>query len=154
MSQKISHDAKETAIAAMREHGTMQYGAKIAGVSVRTLNEEMRRSEIFKRRVMEARAEGKSNMADVNIQFIQDVATGKIETKMPRLTAALAITNAYEPGFRGTTTIQGKVEHEIRVIPAAPRPLYKEIAPPTPKQLAQGKEAIKIKPKVLSAAVK
>ncbi len=125
MSKKITHDAKETAIEALREHGTMQYASRICGLSVRTLNEEMRRSEIFRRRVLEAREEGKRNIADKAIEKIKEYAfTPPTKTDRNVLTAAIALANAYEPGFRGVTTIQGRVDHDVRVITAVPRPNY------------------------------
>ncbi len=141
MTAKISHDEKETAIAAMREHGTMLYGAKAAGVTVRTLNEEMRRSLIFKQRVLEAREEGKRNIADKAIEMIKQIASGEmLKTDRNVLTANIALANAYEPGFRGTTVIQGRVEHDVRVITAVPRPKYGEIEAPKIKVLDKGKE--------------
>jgi len=134
MSQKISHDAKETALEAIKELGTMKAGAKVAGISVRTLNLEMKRSAIFKKRVLEARAEGYNKLADEARQLVIDYMSGKYEkTDRNRLTAAIALLNAYEPGFRGTTTIQGKIEHDIRVITAVPRPRYLEIESPKSK---------------------
>ena len=137
MSKKINHDIKETCIAALREQGTMQYASRICGISVRTLNEEMRRSEIFKRKVLEARAEGKVNIADRAIELIKAYAYGenKEKTDRNRLTAAIALANAYEPGFRGQTIIQGRVEHNIRVTSAVPRPNYDELEPPKVKVL-------------------
>ncbi len=144
MPKKMTHDLKETIIEALRVRGTMKYAARVVSVSVKTINEEMRRSDIFKRRVEEARAIGKANMADDSIEFIKDVAEGKIDVKMPRLTAALALANAYEPGFRGTTNVQGKIQHEVNVISAVPRPKYNEIEAPKvtvaePKRLKSGK---------------
>ena len=135
MSQKITHDIKETAIVALREHGTMQYASKVCGVSVRTLNLEMQRSAVFKRRVLEAREEGKRNIADKAIELIKNYAYGENEDKTDRnrLTAAIALANAYEPGFRGITTVQGRVEHDVRVITAVPRPKYDEL--PEPKKV-------------------
>ncbi len=129
MSKKITHDIKETAIEALREHGTMQNAARVCGISVRTLNEEMRRSEVFKRRVLEARAEGKTNIADKSIELIKSYAYGENteKTDRNRLTAAIALANAYEPGFRGTTQIQGRIDHDVRVITAVPRPKYDEL---------------------------
>ena len=131
MARKLTHELKEATIEALRFHGTMQYASKIVGVSVRTLNEEMRRSEIFKRRVMEARTEGKTNIADRAIELIKSYAFGENEEKTDRnrLTAALALANAYEPGFRGQTTIQGRIDHAVRVITAVPRPKYIEDKP-------------------------
>ncbi len=125
MGKKVTHDAKETAIAALRVHGTMQYASRVCGLSISTLNEEMRRSEIFKRRVMEAREEGKRNIADNAIERIKEYAfTPPAKTDRNVLTAAIALANAYEPGFRGVTTIQGRVDHDVRVITAVPRPNY------------------------------
>ena len=127
MAKKLTHDIKETCIEALKTHGTMQYASGVCGVSVRTLNEEMRRSEIFKRRVLEARAEGKVNIADKAIELIKSYAYGefdKKETDRNRLTAAIALANAYEPGFRGQTVIQGRIDHDVRVISAVPRPNY------------------------------
>ena len=159
---KISHDEKETVIAALREHGTMQYASKICGVSIRTLNEEMRRSEVFKRRVLEARAIGYNKIADDARQLVIDYMSGNLAEKCPachaeeqtpkcklcdgkgiiltktdrnRLTAAIALLNAYEPGFRGVTTITGRVDHDIRVITAVPRPNYDAIEAPKVKIL-------------------
>ena len=136
MSQHITHDQKETAIEALRVHGTMQYASRIAGVSVRTLNEEMKRSEVFKRRVIEARTEGKVNIADKAIELIKSYAYGENEEKTDRnrLTAAIALANAYEPGFRGTSQVQGRIEHDVRVITGVPRPNY-QITVEEPKRL-------------------
>ena len=145
MSTKITHDQKETAIAALREHGTMQYASKVSGIAVRTLNLEMTRSLVFKRRVLEARAEGKINIADKAIELIKSYAYGENEEKTDRnrLTAAIALANAYEPGFRGQTIIQGRVEHDVRIITAVPRPKYIDVEvkelPPIKKQLTKGK---------------
>lgn len=126
MTKKLNHDVKETCLEVLKDKGTMQAASKVCGVSVRTLNEEMRRSEVFKRRVLEAREEGKRNIADKAIELIKTYAYGENEEKTDRnrLTAAIALANAYEPGFRGVTTIQGRVDHDVRVITAVPRPKY------------------------------
>ena len=127
---RINADQKETAVETIRIHGTMKAGAEAAGVSVRTLNEEMRRSAIFKRRILEAREEGKRNIADNAIDRIKEYAFNPpAKTDRNVLTAAIALANAYEPGFRGTTTVQGKIDHDIRVITAVPRPKYELPAP-------------------------
>lgn len=129
---KISHEQKELAIEAIREHGTMKAGAAAAGVDRKTLNNEMRRSVVFKRRLLEAREEGHNNVADRAVDMIKLIASGTLDkTDRNVLTANIALANAYEPGFRGTTTIQGKIEHEIRVRTSIPRPDYKEL--PLPK---------------------
>ena len=128
MSQKITHDQKETALEAIREHGTMKAGALAADISVKTLNTEMNRSAIFKKRILEAREEGKRNVADRAIEMIKLYASGEVlKTDRNVLTANIALANAYEPGFRGMTMIQGRVEHDVRVITAVPRPRYEEL---------------------------
>jgi len=140
--KKLDHQKKEECIEALRYHGTMEYASKVIGVSVRTLNEEMRRSEIFKRRVLEARAEGKTNIADRAIELIKSYAYGENteKTDRNRLTAAIALANAYEPGFRGTTNVQGKIDHDVRVISAVPRPKYQVIENKPQKLLDKGKD--------------
>jgi poly-gamma-glutamate capsule biosynthesis protein CapA/YwtB (metallophosphatase superfamily) len=143
MTKKINTEIKEIAIEALKTHGTMNYAAKISGVSVRTLNEEMRRSDLFKRRVLEARAEGKANIADNAIEMIKLYASGEVvKTDRNVLTANIALANAYEPGFRGTTNVQGRIEHDVRVITAVPRPNYGEIeaSPALVKMLPKGKK--------------
>ena len=148
---RINADQKETAIESIRVHGTMKAGAEAAGVSVRTLNEEMRRSAIFKKHILEAREEGKRNIADNAIDKIKEYAFNPpIKTDRNVLTAAIALANAYEPGFRGTTTVQGRIDHDVRVITAVPRPKYEIIEPekkpldkPPNKMLKLGKKEIR-----------
>ncbi len=140
---KINGDQKETAIEAIKINGTMKAGAAAAGVSVRTLNEEMRRSAIFKRRILEAREEGKRNVADNAIDRIKEYAFNPpLKTDRNGLTAAIALANAYEPGFRGTTTVQGKIDHDVRVITAVPRPNY-EVLDNHPKKMLQSNKRTK-----------
>jgi len=148
MTKKLNHDLKELCIEVLRDKGTMQAAAKVVGVDVKTLNNEMRRSEVFRRRVVEARAEGKVNIADKAIELIKSYAYGENteKTDRNRLTAAIALANAYEPGFRGVTTIQGRVDHDVRVISAVPRPKYidapevKELKTNISKRLKNGSE--------------
>ncbi len=131
MSHKITHEQKETILETIKIKGTMRAGAEAAGVNRRTINEEMKRSAVFKRRLLEARAIGYEKIADDSRQLVIDYMAGKYEkTDRNRLTAAIALLNAYEPGFRGTTTIQGRIEHDVKVITAVPRPQYKTIEPP------------------------
>jgi len=152
MSSRITHDQKEAALEARRQKGTMVAAAEAAGVSVRTLNNEMRRSAVFKKRMQEAAQEGHTNVADIGKQYLIDVVTGKIEkTDRNRVTAATILLNAYEPGFRGTTQVQGRIDHDVRVITAVPRPNYQIIEPekkllddPDKKVLKPGKRTKKV----------
>jgi len=149
---RINADQKNEAVEAIKINGTMKAGAAAAGVTVRTLNEEMRRSAIFKRRILEAREEGKRNVADNAIDRIKEYAFNPpLKTDRNVLTAAIALANAYEPGFRGTTTVQGKIDHDVRVITAVPRPNYQIIEPekklldkPSKSMLKSGKKKVKI----------
>jgi hypothetical protein len=129
----VSLVQKDTALEAIRTHGTMKAGAAAAGVSVRTLNQEMLKSALFKRRVLDAREEGKRNIADQAIDVIKGYAFNTPDkTDRNKLTAAIALANAFMPGFRGATQIQGHIEHDVRVITAIPRPDYKAL--PEPKK--------------------
>ena len=152
MVTKMTHDAKEACIEALKSEGIMQAGAKAAGVIVRTLNNEMNRSEVFKRRVLAAREEGKRNIADRAIELIKVYAFGENaeRTDRNRLTAAIALANAYEPGFRGQSIVQGHIQHDVKIITAVPRPKYdieaievKAIEVKAPLALPEGKPIIK-----------
>ncbi len=122
---KIDHDQKEAALEAIKAEGTMLAAAKAAGVTVKTLNNEMLRSEVFKRRVLAAREEGYKNIADKAIEMIKLYASGEVDkTDRNVLTANIALANWAQPGFRGVTTVQGRVDHDVRVITAVPRPKY------------------------------
>lgn len=132
---RISHEAKELALEAIEIEGTMKSGAHAADVGIKTLYNEMNRSAIFKRRLLEAREKGKRNVADKAVEMIKLIASGTMEkTDRNVLTANIALANAYEPGFRGITQIQGKIDHDVRVITAVPRPKYNEL-PPEQKKL-------------------
>lgn len=125
MSHRITHAQKEAAILAIKYEGTMKAGAKAAGVDVSTLNNEMRRSAMFRKRVLQAREEGHRTVADDAIDRIRQYAFNPPEkTDRNVLTAAIALANAFEPGFRGATRVEGRIEHDVRVRTAIPRPNY------------------------------
>ncbi len=127
----LSHNQKEAAIEAIREHGTLKAGALAAGVDVKTFRAERKRSTVFERRVGEALDDGKEGRVDYSLQDLYDIAGGKLDVKMPQLTAILAILNWGKPGFKGstTTTIQGNVNHNVIVRTGVPRPKYAVEAP-------------------------
>ena len=123
----MTHNQKEAAIEAIRELGTLKAGAKVAGIDVKTLRAERKRSKIFDNRINDALNEGRERMGDESIQFIKDVRDGVYEkTDRNRLTAAIALANWIVTGFRGTTQVQGKIDHDVRVLTAVPRPKYIE----------------------------
>lgn len=123
----MTHNQKEAAIEAIRELGTLKSGAAAAGIDVKTLRAERKRSKIFDNRINDALNEGRERMGDESIQFIKDVRDGVYEkTDRNRLTAAIALANWIVTGFRGTTQVQGKIDHDVRVLTAVPRPKYIE----------------------------
>lgn len=147
---KLTHKQKEIILETVRVKGTLKSGAKTAGVSIDDLKEERRKSAIFKRHLFEALLEGKQNLAELAIEKIQEYAFNpQGKTDRNTLTAAIALANAYEPGFRGSTKVEGRIEHDVRVITAVPRPKYdieiskadvKELDNPPKKMLQSGKE--------------
>lgn len=140
---KITADMKELIIDALRMHGTLQHAARVTGVTIKELKAEMRRSDVFRRHVNEAQAEGKTNIADHAVEMIKLYASGTLaKTDRNVLTANIALANAYEAGFRGTTNVQGKIEHDVRVITAVPRPDYAKLPAPKVKVLKQGKPSV------------
>src|SRR3990167_6532985 len=94
---RLTSGQKEKILSALEEYATLISGAKAGGVEVWQIKEEMKRSAIFKKRVNEAREEGKKNIADKALQLIQDYSNGKfLKTDRNQLTAAIAIANAYD----------------------------------------------------------
>jgi len=125
---RISHDQKEQALAGMRLLGTKKAGALAAGLTIEALNAEIKKSAVFRKRVNEALTFGKSNLADNALEIITNYALHPpAKTDRNQLTAAIALANAFIPGFRGT--VQGKIDHDIRVITGVPRPNYQIEAP-------------------------
>lgn len=135
---RITPDKKRAAIEAIREQGTIKAGAEAADVLLKTMRNEMRRSIVFKRRVDEALQESRQNIVDEAKRVALAIMRGEIKATHGQMVASLAFLNAYEPGFRATTKIEGKLEHEIRVITAIPRPKYDELE--TSKKLITQKE--------------
>ena len=123
----MNHDRKETAIEFVRARGTLKAGANAAGVTYQTLRNEIKRSLIFAKRIAEALNDGKSEIGNPAIDNIIKIASDANPDVRSRLTANLALANWAIPGFRGETRIGGKIEHDIRVTSAVPRPIYKEI---------------------------
>ena len=138
---RLSHDAKEQALAGMRLLGTKKAGALAANTSIEKLNEEIKKSAVFRKRANEALTSGKSNLADNALEVISTYALKPpLKTDRNQLTAAIALCNAFIPGFRGATTVQGKIDHDVRVITAVPRPKYEVLDNPPKKMLKSGKD--------------
>ena len=141
----MTHDQKEQALAGMRLLGTKKAGALAANIPIETLNAEIKKSAIFKKRVSEALALGKSNLGDNALDIISTYALNPPpKTDRNQLTAAIALANAFITGFRGTTTVQGRIDHDVRVITAVPRPNYGVLDNTPRKRLQLGKRAKKV----------
>jgi len=140
---RISHDSKEQCLAGMRLLGTKKAGALAAGLTVEALNAELKKSAVFRKRAQEALTSGKSSLADNALEVITNYALNPPpKTDRNQLTAAIALANAFIPGFRGATTVQGRIDHDVRVITAVPRPNY-QITVEEPKRLKTVKTIIK-----------
>lgn len=127
---KITHDQKEKIINAVWVNGTLESASKSTDISVEAIQTEMKRSAVFKKRIEKALKEAKGMLIDEARALVRDYMRGEYDkTDRNRLTAAIALLNAYEPGFKGTTTVQGRIDHDVRVITAVPRPKY-ELPPP------------------------
>jgi len=150
---RLSHDTKERILIGMRMLGTKKAGALAANITVEKLNEEIKKSAVFKKRANEALAIGKSSLADNALEVITTYALNPPpKTDRNQLTAAIALANAFIPGFRGATQVQGKIDHDVRVISAVPRPNYQIIEPekklldnPSKSVLKSGKRNKKVK---------
>ena len=129
MTKKITHENKEAVIEVLKTVGTKIAAAEIVGISVRVINLECQRSEIYNKRVEEARNEGRAHLGETSVEMIKLIASGKLpKTDRNVLTANIVLANAYSPGFKGVTTIQGKVDHSLTVKTGIPRPKRKEVA--------------------------
>ena len=131
MTQKITKDQKDTFIEELAACGVIKLAASKTMVSVPTIYAEMKRSDVFKKRVQLAINEGKSKLGDSTLENILEIANDLDPKRTSqRLTANLAIANWVIPGFRGEQKISGKVEHDVIVKTGIPRPDYKELTPP------------------------
>lgn len=132
---RISEEQKLRVIDGIKQYGTKIAGARLAGVSVETVRAEQRRSAKFDEKVKRAMEEGRGDVGETAMQVIESIAfhkndpnnpTDKVDKKT-QLTAATILANAFIPGFKGTTTVQGKIEHDVNVKTAVPRPDYTPI---------------------------
>ena len=138
---RLSHDKKEQVLAGIRLLGTKKAGALAADIDMDKLNAETKKSAVFRKRVAEALVSGKSSLADNALEVITRYALNPPpKTDRNQLTAAIALANAFIPGFRGATTVQGKIDHNFRVLSAVPRPKYIE----APKQPAPRRKRVEI----------
>jgi len=141
---RLNHDQREQALAGMRLLGTEKAGALAANISIEELKGELKKSAIFRKRANEAKTIGKSNLGESGLGVIVEYALNPPpKTDRNRLTAAIALCNAFIPGFKGISTVQGRIDHDVRVISAVPRPNYEILDEPPKKMLKSGKKVIR-----------
>jgi len=143
----LNKETKEKIIYAIRERGVKLDGCKAVKITIHELNDEMKKHKVFAKEVHEAVKEGNQNLSDRGKEYIADVIDGKIaKTDRNAVTSAIAALNAYEPGFKGTSKVEGTISHDIRVITGIPRPKYPEITVDKPenKQYNIDKEKLKL----------
>lgn len=132
----LNHKQKESIINAVWSNGTLEAASKNLGINLEAIHDEIKKSAVFKKRIKRALEESKGMLIDEARALVRDYMRGEYEkTDRNRLTAAIALLNAYEPGFKGVSKVEGRVEHDIRVITSIPRPQYKELEPPKIKVL-------------------
>ena len=137
----LTNDIKEQIINSIWVNGTLE-AATSEDITMELIQEEMKRSAVFKKRIRKALEESKGMLIDEARALVRDYMRGKfIKTDRNRLTAAIALLNAYEPGFKGVTTLKGSVDHNVRVITAVPRPNY--IDSPSVKVIEAPKKTVK-----------
>ena len=140
---KLTHAIKEQIINSVWVNGTLE-SATSDGVTMEMIQAEMKKSAVFKRRIRKALEESKGMLIDEARALVRDYMRGKhIKTDRNRLTAAIALLNAYEPGFKGVTTSKVTLDHNVRVITGVPRPNY--IESPSVKELEAPKKTVKTK---------
>lgn len=137
MTARITKDTKDVFIEELAACGVIKLAAQKAEISVPTIYNEMKRSDIFKRRVERAISEGRTKVGDSALENIIEIAHNLDPKAMKhRLTANIALANAFVDNFKGSTKVSGRVEHDVIVRTGIPRPNYAE--------LTQGKESAKV----------
>jgi len=115
MSQRLTEEQKKKAIEAYAKHGTLNKAGEVAGVSRITLWREMKRNKAFKEAMENAKqeyVEGLENLLDERIRDGDDKASAIL--LMFKLKA--------ERPDKYRETISHKVDADIKVISAVPRP--------------------------------
>lgn len=120
MAERITEEQKSKAIEAYAEFGTEAKAAEIAGCCAKTLQREMKRSSKFNKAMLEARQIGYRHIGDQAVSNIRACALGEMDMDKTRLTANIALANAYADGFRRKDDT--KVDVDIKIISGLPRP--------------------------------
>ena len=135
--KKITPELKQQAIKVYEETGLLNKAAQAIDVHPRTLRDEMKRSNVFRKKMLAAKDIHKIVRADMAYEKLFAYADGEFsngKSDRNQVTALLAILNAFEPGFRGKTTVDHKVSGTVKFRTSIPRPDYKEIEKKEPKK--------------------
>ena len=132
--RQLTEELKEEVIKHVAICGTLKYASNRVGVTVRVIQEEIRKSLLFKKRINEAVKIGREAVADRAVEMLRQAAFLEAGLDKSALTANLALANAYSDGFR-TQKVEHEVRGSVRVITAVPRPKY--IEAPKVKELAE-----------------
>lgn len=124
------------AIEIIRKYGTIKSAEEALGRAA--IENERKASAIFNKHIFEALGEGKNIIGDNAVDQIRQCADGNVKMGKTQLTANIALANAYAPGFKGTTRTEGRIEHDIRIITAVPRPKYIEVESNDKSQITEG----------------
>jgi hypothetical protein len=122
----LSKEQQAKVLDALKVHGTYVAAAKAINIHTAALYQERKRNKNFGALCNTAIEEGKASVGDKALSIIQDIAFGPSAKDQQRLTAALALANAFIPGFRGISKTEGHIQHDIKVITSIPRPQYKD----------------------------
>ncbi len=120
----LNNDQKGKILESLKEHGTIVMAAKTVGCKPDAIYKEMQRYPTYRRKVQEARDHGKDSVGDSAMTVIEGIAFSNDTDSRTRLTAALSLANAFVPGFKGTSHFEGKIDHNVRIQTAVPRPTY------------------------------
>ncbi len=145
MTEKITADKKETFIELMALGETMKGAARKIDMTYQTIRNEMKRSNVFEKRVREAQSKGLESLGQTALDNILWIGSTENKDVRSRLTANLSVANYAIPGFRGETKVTGKIEHDIKVISPVPRPKYDELS--LPKVVIESPEVKELPPK-------
>ena len=125
---EMDNEQKEKVLEALRTYGTYKSACFITKIPIEDIKKEMKKHAVFRKHVNEAIQEGRLNVTDEALDKIREyVMNPPAKTDRNQLTAAIALANAYLPGFKGTSKIEGKIEHDVKVISSVPRPDYKQL---------------------------
>ncbi len=135
----LSPDQQRIIISSLMQYGTFMKAAKDALTTTPILQQYRKQHPKFSRLCQDAISSGKESVGDNALTVIQGIAFGKDTKDQQRLVAAMSLANAFVPGFKGTTHVEGRIQHNVQVSSLVPRPPYiqGQCIDVTPKMLEQ-----------------